>query len=59
MSSSSMTGDNMTGDDIRKVTRNNMVNDRTSSESMTSNKGKQYRYKRSLRIPKNHAVSEK
>jgi len=45
--------------DIRQVTRDNMINDSTSSKSTMSNTEKQYRYKRSVRILENHAVSEK
>jgi len=41
------------------VTRDNMINDSTSSESTSSDIGKQYQYKRSVRIPENHAFSEK
>jgi len=54
-----MPGDSMTGGDIRQVTGVNMVNDNTSSKSMSSNIEKLYRYKRSVRIPENHAVSGK
>jgi len=54
-----MTSDNMIGGDIRQVIRDNMVNDSISSESMSSGTGKQYQYKISVRILKNHAILEK
>jgi len=49
----------MTGGDIRQEARDNMVNISTSSKSTSSYIGKQYQYKRSIRIPKNHALSGK
>jgi len=42
----------MIGDDIKQVTRDSMVNDSTSSENISSDTEKQYRYKRLAQIPK-------
>jgi len=36
VSSSSMSGDSITGHDIRQVTRDNMINDSTLRENMSS-----------------------
>jgi len=59
VSSSSMSGDSMTVGDIKQVTRDIMVNDSISNESMSSDTEKQYRYERLVRILKNHGVSGK
>jgi len=45
--------------DIRQELRDNTVNVSTTSESASSDTGKQYRHKRSKRILKNYAVLEK